>query len=185
MEDDILPAVVVGGRNHLRGCRIDGAGPSLVVVVDGTGPSLEVQEGKTLHMDFGLWAPASGMGCGGAERLRAPPLPDPAPPRICCPRPCPRAPRCPRPCCCQSPRFAIDGVLWLASGELLYRERNKSSVVKAQALQKSPGLGSAYKARASPNHRPGPKPAIGLGLAWLGPKPGLWVYFWNPARDAT
>jgi hypothetical protein len=53
----------------------------------------------------------------------------------------------------------------------------RGSDVKAQALQKSPGLGPAYKAQASPNHRPSPKPAIGLGLAWLGPEPGLWAYF--------
>jgi hypothetical protein len=73
-----------------------------------------------------------------------------------------------------------------ADSRLFYRFVTEgTSVVKAQALQKSPGLGSAYKAQASPNHRPSPKPAIGLGPAWLGPKPGLWVYFWNPARDAT
>jgi hypothetical protein len=43
----------------------------------------------------------------------------------------------------------------------------------------APALAWLQAARASGNHEPSQKPKVGLGLAWLWPRPGLSVYMYN------
>ncbi|KAF8202100.1 hypothetical protein BJ912DRAFT_1109652 [Pholiota molesta] len=70
------------------------------------------------------------------------------------------------------------------TGEVANTSSDDDNDTPAKLVLSGLGLGSKAQAwawlslaQASRYHRPGPKPQIGLGLAWLGLKPGLSRYF--------